>query len=344
MTPVEVLLSLHLQHHAENVSGSAAPLSPSPSRRSAVPFVSLIVHRTLPRSSLSPAGDGSVEVEALTLTPQGRDVWVTPEPLLPSLEEAFALARDGGEEGPSKTEDGGIVHIRNDGDVEAKRPAASGASPKAVPLRRRVREHKDFFSIAQKNKEETLPMVGVMPLRRPVDVDGRLYRVLPVEFFHRYLPVVAAEEEPREKEDDAPTQDEGWTEEVFYFSHHGEGEPERSFHFQRRGRHGDSGRQPRAPPSVSQLKDLLDGGLSSGDLLEHLRRFELLTHVAELLRNNEQDLRLICEVLRSRKPREDQRADLGKEKRFSAPDQVLPSRVLRLIRALAAAQRSTHAG
>ncbi|KEP61099.1 UNVERIFIED_CONTAM: hypothetical protein HHA_251590 [Hammondia hammondi] len=286
VTPAEVLLSLHLQHLREQ-RRSEDPRPPS-SLSSSLPLVGLIVRRSLPSASSAPEAT-SVEMEAVALTAHGRDVWSAP--LLPSLEEAFALSRARESKGTSEVEEEAGRHPGDGGGCVAAGNASSTKSGRSEPRARsatgglrRGRQHKYFFSISQKTKEGE-HAAGMLPLRQPVQIDGALYHALPTEFFHRYLPVVAEEEEERSGAQ-AGEEEEDWIEEVFHFSH-SEGEPERHVHFQRRRRRGRNTPQAsgNASPSFAELTDLLGKGLPSGQLLERLRRFDLLTHVAELLRN-----------------------------------------------------------
>ncbi|EPR63273.1 hypothetical protein TGDOM2_251590 [Toxoplasma gondii GAB2-2007-GAL-DOM2] len=313
VTPAEVLLSLHLHHHREqlrsedpvppcsvssasSLSSSASSFSSSASSfsssasslSSSLPLVGLIVHRSLPSAASAPEA-GRVEMEAVAVTAHGRDVWRAP--VLPSLEEAFALSRARAHEGTGEGEDagrpgdaGGCVAARHANSTEPRRSEPRARS--ATGALRRGRELKDFLSVSQKTKEDERA-AGMVPLRQPVEIDGALYHTLPTEFFHRYLPVVAEEEEERSRAQAAGEEEEDWTEEVFHFSRI-EGEPETHVNFQRRRRRSRDTPQASgsASPSFAELTDLLGKeGLPPGQLLQRLRRFDLLTQVAELLRN-----------------------------------------------------------
>ncbi|PFH31459.1 hypothetical protein BESB_028940 [Besnoitia besnoiti] len=369
LTPAEVLLALHLQQKESDKDATARACFPRPeesprSRPSLsvaasracneapapAPLVSLIVHRTQPSSPLGTSAGGSVEIEAVALTQHGRDVFHSPESLLPSLAEVSAASLPSGA-------DAGVATQRLPRGAESQSIPPVRAPGCAGSVRRFARR-RDFSSVAQKrgDLEAETDAANTLQLKKPVEVDRALYQALPVEFFIRYLPVIAAPDCRTESEQaaDARSPGEGgglpesheWNEEVFFFTHGGDGEPDAHFQFQRSGRPSvqTQGREGRAA-TFAQLKALLNSSPSPAFLLEHLRRFDMLTHVAELLHNNEQDLRLICEALRSgpKSRTEGARADDVRDPERGVPAETspaLPSRVIRLIRALAATSES----
>ncbi|PHJ22844.1 putative protease [Cystoisospora suis] len=300
----------------------------------APPLIGLVVQRAIAGvpGSGGPAGvqdsschPSTIEIEAFTSTRHGRRVFETgllpPVSALPSgkyEQEQDDKKQNGASRGDKRT--------RTTVSLKSANSYGGGSSSAGYPSRRspifsvrkmkRVQGHELFSKEKAKQEEEERKLLAkVFELKGPIEVDGLNYTHLPAEFFYRYLPVSAAtvpslscqgQHRQRKKQQDrkAREEEDGESQDGFESSEeHGADfftlffdDGEDSF-LGPEQRGGCSSSVTQEDEAV-RLKNILKAQLPSSRLLRHLRSFPILTQVAGLLHNNDQDLQLICDALR----------------------------------------------